>query len=356
MRNCIFFLTLLFLSTLNATPAPPSWLSQLAPLNDAFMINTPDDNHDAIAKVLMTARTQIQMSMYHLTDPQLIDTLIAKQAQGVKVQIILDHSSLASPHYMDTFKRLQAGHVDVMASSPLFNITHSKMFVLDGKTAFVSTMNFVEHFQEMRDFGVFTHEPSVVQELQSVFLADVANAKNNTMNTPLLHSPNLVWSPVNAEQKIVDLIDSSRTSLDVTSENLGNDNIQQALIRARARGVAVRLLTPACDLAQDPLRNYPFLRQLAQSGVQMHLMPAPSTPQLPYMHAKTMIVDRSILFLGSENLSNNSLLHAREAGIVFTNKKAIAFVGSSFERDWKVSVVLQKTDPVCPAPTYNVAN
>jgi cardiolipin synthase len=343
---------LLSVSTYAITPAP-EWLARLAPLNDAFLINTPDDNHGAILKVLTDAKSQIQMSIFHLTDPQIIDVLIAKKAQGVKVQVILDNASLASAHYADTFKRLKAGHVDVIASSPQFNITHSKIFIVDNNTAFISTMNFVEHFQMMRDFGVFTREPSVVKELQTVFQADLQNAKSNTMITPRLQSANLVWSPVNSETKIVELIASSQRSLEVTSENLGNAKVTEALIDARKRGVIVRVLTPACDLAKDPWRNYPFLRLLAKAGVQIKVMPSPSTPKTPYMHAKTIIVDRAMLFLGSENLSNNSLLYSREVGIVFTNKKSIGFVGSSFERDWIVSMPLQATNPTCPPLTFH---
>jgi phosphatidylserine/phosphatidylglycerophosphate/cardiolipin synthase-like enzyme len=286
--------------------------------------------------------------MYHLTDPNIINMLIAKRAQGVHVQIILDNESLKTAHYRDTFKQLQAGGIEVIASSPLFRITHSKIFIIDSTLAFVSTMNFVEHFMTMRDFGVFTREPSVVRELQSVFNADIENAKNKTMLTPPVQAPNLVWSPVNSEQKIADLINSSRTSLEVTSENLGNQQITTALISAQARGVKVRIITPACDLSNNPWRNYPFLRQMAQAGVDLRLMPAPSTVSTPYMHAKTIISDKHTLFLGSENFSDNSLLYSREVGIVFANPKATGFVGSVFERDWLASMAMPQENPACP--------
>src|SRR5690606_6075060 len=114
------------------------WLYKLRPISDAVIINTPDGNHDPILNVIKQAKSRIQMSMYHLTSPDVIQALIDAQARGVKVQVILDRSSMKNPRYLDVYNQLRAARVDAMASTPEFTLTHSKTFVVDRKIAFVS--------------------------------------------------------------------------------------------------------------------------------------------------------------------------------------------------------------------------
>ncbi len=326
------------------------WLTQIHPLEDAVLVVGPQDTYAPLVRAIKQAQTSIQMSIYHLTDQSLIQALIQAQARNVVVYVIIDSASLKSPHYQGVFQQLKVARVHVIASSSGFHLTHSKLFLIDGSLAYVSSMNFVGHSSEMRGYGVFTRDTSVVAEIHSVFAADLANAKNNTAVTPQLSNPNLLWAPVNSEQKLVDLIHSAKTTIEATTENLGpGTDVLTALAEASQRGVSVRIISPQCDLNPNPLFNLPQMTLLAGAGVQARLMPAPSTSEVPYMHAKTMIVDKQTVFIGSENLSYSSLRLSREAGLVLSNSKVTAQMETVFEKDWNAAVVLPATPPVCPS-------
>ena len=63
--------------------------------------------------------------------------------------------------------------------------------------------------------------------------------------------------------------------------------------------------------------------------------PDPSAAQTPlYMHGKQVIVDGAQAFLGSENLTNTSLLQNRELGYLFTDPALVARLQATFEADF----------------------
>jgi phosphatidylserine/phosphatidylglycerophosphate/cardiolipin synthase-like enzyme len=63
--------------------------------------------------------------------------------------------------------------------------------------------------------------------------------------------------------------------------------------------------------------------------------PDSKIPQTPlYMHGKQVIVDGLQAFVGSENLTNTSLIQNRELGILFTDSRMIARLQSIFTSDF----------------------
>ncbi len=343
----------LILANVSRAQSTSFWLSQIRPIDDAVLVQGPRDGYARLIQLIDQAKSSIKMSIYHLSDSGVVDALIRAQARKVSVEVILDNSSLSKPRYEAIRQQLQAANIQVSPSSTGFTLSHSKVMVVDQSLVYLSSQNFVGHSSDMRGFAILTADKDIVKELTQVFQADLENAKNKTALTPTLHEANLLWSPANSEQKLVDLIQSAKISIEATSENLGPDTeVLKALAQASARGVVVRILTPECDLNPNPLFNLPQMALLEKAGVQAHLMPHPSTPEVPYMHAKTMIVDRQVVFIGSENFSINSLRLAREVGMVLSNSLVCSQMEEVFDHDWKVSVSLSPTPPVCPAPNF----
>jgi phosphatidylserine/phosphatidylglycerophosphate/cardiolipin synthase-like enzyme len=291
--------------------------------------------------------------MYHLTDRKVVNALLAAGARGVRVRVILDQSSLMVSKYLRPYRNLLAGGVEVRKSSARFSLTHAKAMIVDGRRAFIMSLNLSGGAASMRDYGVVTQDPSIAAAVAQVFEADWANAEKGAGDSPDVSDPRLVVSPVNSESRLQGLIDSASRELIAAVENLGDPVIQKALIRAARRGVSVRLIVPMCDLNDNPLRNYPFLDGLKQGGVLARVMPYPATPQHPYMHAKMMVADGQRAYVGSVNYSENSTRQARELGLLFSEPKLIAVLSSTFAEDWRAAVDVPSPPPrFCPAPNY----
>jgi cardiolipin synthase len=57
----------------------------------------------------------------------------------------------------------------------------------------------------------------------------------------------------------------------------------------------------------------------------------------PYMHAKLVVMDGAVAFVGSENFSSTSLDENRELGITIGEPQALASLSHVFAQDWALA-------------------
>jgi phosphatidylserine/phosphatidylglycerophosphate/cardiolipin synthase-like enzyme len=214
------------------------------------------------------------------------------------------------------------------------------------------------YFGGTRDYAVVTRDPGVVEEVSQVFDADFAlpdpqigcayaytpattSPPPSASDTPPLSQESLLFSPVNSKARLLALIGSARQSLELTTEELGDDDSICA-IRAVALSAArpsVRIL-----LSGDTGSNAAAVKTLLGLGlpnVSIRVMPgvpppsdAPSFQTPLYMHGKQVIADGARAFVGSENLTNTSLIQNRELGIHFGDAGMIARLQAAFMSDF----------------------
>ncbi len=351
IKTSLFFLCFIYLSCTHAQiKSGADFLDSLEPLQNAELIITPHQDHTELIQAFNLAKTSIYVGIFGITDLKIAEALSAAQKRGVKVIVICDKACSDNPKRLAIFEGLKSAGVEIYTASTGFSISHWKMFVIDDSKAFISTMNFIVRTEQMRDLGVFLTNPTIVQEIIRVFKSDVENAKNQTAITPTLNNSNLVWSPNNSEVKLTALIGSAQKSIEIWIENMGNAAIHQALKAAVQRGVKVRLLTSECGMGMPAAASFVNLKDLAEGKIDVHVMPFPASSMVPYIHAKSISIDRKTQFLGSENFSYNSLQKARELGIIFQDKTIEARLNSEFESDWRSSISLPAQPPETCSP------
>jgi cardiolipin synthase len=298
-----------------------------------FFYSPKEGAHQPVIDAIDQAQTSVKMVMFHLSDPAVGSALSFAAKRGVNVRVIFDKGQWRSPKDKQLTEDMQAAGVNVVQASTQFRITHEKAMLIDDKKAMISTMNQVKTFLSMLDIGIFTTDQGVIDEFNKVFEVDWQNAAVNAKDTPTLSSANLIWSPINSADRLVALINSAQSRVELMVENLGYDGIQNALISAAARGVKVRVAVPLCD-AVKPDFDYPFVQALRSGNVDARMMPGPASTSLPYLHAKAIVVDQKSVFLGSENFSFSSLNLSREVGIIASNDSLANNVDSIFENIW----------------------
>lgn len=273
--------------------------------------------------------------MFHLTVPEVENALAAAEGRGVAVHLLLDGKNLDSRGSAELAQRLVDHGVIITRASSGFSIMHAKAMIIDDSRAMIMSLNLTRPYDHTRDYAIVTDDAGVIDEMLRVFDADVANAEHHTASTPALANAALVWSPVDAEARLVSLVDSAQHTVEASTENLGEHAMQDAFARAAKRGVNVRVLAPQCDLGGDPYHNAKPILELEKKNVDARVMPPPSSREQPYMHAKMIIVDGARAFVGSINLSENSMKRARELGIVIEDHAAITAFHAAFESDWR---------------------
>jgi phosphatidylserine/phosphatidylglycerophosphate/cardiolipin synthase-like enzyme len=333
-----------------AQPVEPSVPATAAfePLVDSelqLLVTPSPEGHQPFIRAIDQARASIDMTMFHLTDPEVVDALGRAAGRGVRVRVIVDGKGLGPKSNRAAFERLRSSGVEARGSSPAFSLTHVKAMVVDQDSAFVTAINLTKDADRTRDLGVVTRSREIVAEVEQLFVADWRNAETRGHVTPPLHVGSLVVSPMSSRTKLAALIASAQRELLVTVENLGDPQIDGALAEALRRHIRVRVVVPMCDKNPNPLYNLPAARALASEGADVRMMPAPETPEQPYMHSKMILADSETAYVGSVNFSVNSTTKARELGIIFANPAAAAQIHALFDLDFARAVPPPATTP-----------
>jgi len=352
--NFNLFLTFFISQSVFGYTPKADWLQNLPHLGQLELVTTPEQNHQPLYDAFDKAEKSISIGIFGISSSEMGNQLTKQVKRGIIVNIICDKYCTSNTKRQAIFDQLKSAGANIVTATTGFSISHWKMFVIDDKKAFISTMNFITRTSEMRDLGIFTTDASVITEILKVYNQDLENAKNNTNITPELTNKNLVWSPNNSESKLVDLINSADQAIEIWIENMGNPRIHTALANAATRKVQVRVLTSICGMGMPSSQALTALKDLKSKGVTVKGTPAPATTDIPYIHAKTLHVDKQVLFLGSENFSINSLTKARELGVVFQDQHIETELNNLFEKDWSHAVdIPDQADEKCTPLTTN---
>jgi phosphatidylserine/phosphatidylglycerophosphate/cardiolipin synthase-like enzyme len=141
----------------------------------------------------------------------------------------------------------------------------------------------------------------------------------------------LVWSPTDAQEKLLGLINGATSSLRIYSEEMGDTAVENALIKAAKRGVDVQI----CGENEDGEYDSAYAK-LARAGIHISYY---SSSTGFYIHGKVIEADygtsHAKVFIGSENFSSTSLNDNRELGLIISNRAVLSAIASTFAADFR---------------------
>jgi cardiolipin synthase len=290
------------------------------------LITEPGVGDKPFIALINSAQHTIQVVMYELTDQRVERALAAAAARGVQVMVLLDHGQYGAGRPLnDAAYRYLATHGVTVAWTPgYFALTHQKSILIDRRVAAIMTLNLTPaYYQSSRDFAVLDRRPADVAAIAQAFYADL----HHQQIVPSTGRGGLVWSP-GAQASISALIAHARRSLEVESEEMDDPAITHQLCQAAQRGVQVRVM-----MTYQPAWRAMFT-YLARCRAQVRIYP---TSAALYIHAKLIRVDGHTVFIGSQNLSRQSLTYNRELGIITQSPQIVASTGRTFSTDFTVA-------------------
>jgi cardiolipin synthase len=298
------------------TPVPPGTHS-----TNVTLVVEPDDGEAKILDAIKNATKSIHLEMYLFSDNVARDALIAAKKAGKEVKVLLEKAPYPVTNANVTdYNALLAGGVDVRWTNGTFQLTHSKFFVVDGAAAYVMTLNFTTSgLAGNREYAAIDTDPDDVAQAEAVFGADFSGSAY----TPA--GGKLMLSPVDARVRLTVLVESAATSLDLEMEELSDDNLESHFGAVLARGVKVRIVVPGGGLSTDT--NATLLRLKAR-GAQIKTLSSPS------VHAKTIVVDGKLAYVGSINLTTASIDKNREVGLVTETAAVLDRLKSTIDADF----------------------
>jgi phosphatidylserine/phosphatidylglycerophosphate/cardiolipin synthase-like enzyme len=297
-------------------------------INGVQVYVEPDDGEGVITGAIRGAHKSVWLEMYLLTDTNIIHALEDAANSGVDVRVMLEpHPYGESASATRTLDELRAAGVKAQDTDPAFPLTHEKGMIIDGKTAYIMTSNFTRSAlggssgTTNREYGIIDTNSREVQAVTAIFNADW----NHT--TAQFRDSNLVVSPINSRNAFTSLIGSAHHTLLVEAEEMQDSSIESALIGAAQHGVKVEVILPPSS-GSSGSGNDQGIATISQGGVQVR-----EDPRL-YMHAKIIVVDGTRAFVGSENISTQSLDGNRELGIIVSDTGVVSKLTSTFQTDW----------------------
>lgn len=341
------------------------------------------DFFDQIIADMEAAQTYIYACFYTIRDDEIgnrvAETWLRRAAEGVKVRILYDEVGCLTltRQYL---RRLREGGVEIQAfdtrqkwSNP-FELNfrnHRKSIIVDGRVAVVGGLNIGNEYlgelagmQKWRDTAVRLTGP-IVWKVQAVFARDYFWSTRQGLNEA-------IWSGDGEASKTDDsevdkgaahalaTADEARSALCATGPAdlrpratmmyaaaaavaqqrlwistpylVPNDGAMLALQMCRARGVDVRLLIPAkVDHWAVYLAGFYYEDLFVDSGIPVYRY------RDGFLHQKCVLVDESLVMIGSTNLDNRSLHLNFEMMVATDHGPLVRRVAEMFERDFAAS-------------------
>jgi len=353
------------------------------------------DAHVVWPDMIAGARTSIDLAHFYASNQQgsrlepVVAALEAAAARGVKVRFLAEEKFVKT--YPETLERLgtTAGisvrRFDV--AKAFGGVLHSKSMVVDGREAFVGSQNFdwraLEHIVEL---GLRVRAPQSVRAFAAIFECDwqvaggtplaealaplralpapvdeLDGVRIETRFSPLVGIPGEPWWDL---PELVERIDGASKTLQLqllTYKMVGRDKeyfaeLETALRRAAARGVAVRILVADWGKRRGIVEGLQSLEPLENIEVRFVTIPEHSSGHIPFgrvLHAKTLVTDGARLWLGTSNWERDYFHESRNASVFIDGGALPARVAALHEELW-TSAYASAVDPAAKyvAPRY----
>ncbi len=251
-----------------------------------------------IVRFVAGARRTLDCEIYEVTSQPLADALGAAAQRGVRVRVILE------PRAWSTALVQREAGVDVLPT-PRVDLDHTKSCVRDAGTpaaaVLVGTANWSGAASSTDADLVMTlpGTDTAARQVSSVIEADMEKRPIPAQDLPaLLGADEAVVSPYDSRALLSALVQTSGTRLLATSEELRDPGLV-GLLEQAARREAVAVAAPPSEAT--PVGTVRCWSPL-------------------YIHAKVFVLWQgsvpALAFLGSENISTQSLDGNREIGVI----------------------------------------
>lgn len=291
-------------------------------LKDEKLYVLPENNAE-IYNFIQGAKSSIDITIYMLSDNNIKKELIDKKKSGVNIRIIIEKTPFGggSLNYK-TYNELTSYGINIKYSNPEFSLTHAKYIIIDKDEVLIMTSNLTHSgLNDDRDFIIYENDIDIINELNTLFEKDFTYNRYSSKNS------NLIISPNNSRLRIESLIKSAKSDIKMYIENINDDNIFKLLVNSLNSGVNVSIIAPDSKKVES---NSEILNKLKTYGALISYL------KKPYQHAKVLIIDNTVMYVGSINFSEQSMEENREVGVITVNKNNINVVLKTFEKDFKI--------------------
>ena len=288
------------------------------------------------------AQTSIDMAIYGWDNINpLREALINAKIRGVKIRVAYDETSTGKYYYKETPDLVKMADISMSDKSTDSNsftdqLMHNKFVIFDNKTVYTGSMN-------LSFTGLSGYNANTILLINSINIAKLYTAEFEQMLSGKFHnqkSPlklensfqlgnnkvSVYFSPYDrAMQKVIPYINSAQDYIYIPTFLITHTDLTNALIRAKGRGVDVRVIIDANNTAT---------RNTKHALLREHNIQLKTENFAGKMHSKAIIIDNKYVIAGSMNFSNSGENKNDENLLIIENPDMAKFYKSFFLYLW----------------------
>lgn len=287
------------------TFSPTENFSQIQNVTWKLFIS-PTDTH-FILDIFGSAKNNLSLETYEFTEKRIRSLFKQLLEKNVNIKLIMEDKKYQQ--FKNTFKEIQ----NLFSWYTNFQIKNDKQmkttyvhakFALIDSGFLIQTANLTHSsFATNREYFFSSQHTGVYQSLATIFEKDW---KGESINYSDIH-PNLLVCPLNCRTILEHLITSAKRSILIQNQYIEDPRLLWLLgDKVKTLGTwNIHIQLPDTDTNKE--RQHQLWKDIV------------TLIKKPYIHAKMMLIDNQILYLGSINFSANSMDNNRELGILLTD-------------------------------------
>ncbi|HEX5473884.1 MAG TPA: phospholipase D-like domain-containing protein [Vicinamibacterales bacterium] len=326
------------------------------------------DCRTPLINLIRNEKVGIDVAFWFMKDARYPAELQKRLDAGVPVRVLMDpRANATEATNADRLSELASAGIP-MRKRVANGILHWKMMLFAGQNTVMFTAgNFSSAFVPDSPYTNYTDEvlyfsddPAVVDSFKTKYddswvdtthFANYANVNGPLVRTYPTFSidPDLNFPPEDSYRKrAVSRYDAEKTGIDVTMYRITDAAHADAMIRAVARGVPVRLL-----IEQEEYRNRSRLwdaynvDRMYHAGVQIR-----QRAHIGLLHQKSVVLrSQGMVIFGSSNWTSPSTNSQQEHNYFTTKPWFYQWFVDQFDRKWNNSTGNKETKPFTPLPS-----
>ncbi len=338
----------------------------------------------AISQQLIAAidasRVSIDIAIHGLALREVMAALVAAKKRGVKIRIVMNQTHVWPEKQRDTRtpevqQLIDLGFdIKMLRGGDMFGVMHNKIAIFDGQILETGSYNWTHAADAWHwENAMFHAEQARIKAYQEYWnwmwsIAAKIGTKAPPLPTPIPEGephpglpaapqdaarpitfngsdfPAQAFSPGGVTAHLVRAIDASRVSIDLANFSFTNEELRDALLRAKERGVKVRIVFDA--------QQYRYLSEMgwfAEQGFDV-LISAGKDGQKGVMHNKFAVFDGKLVEAGSFNWTRNGEKNNYENAMFLDAPDDTAGFAAYFERIRDQAWVPGPGDHAAPRP------